>query len=56
MTVQPGQGKGAGLPARGQGGTDKCICPKCRYVVPHQRGIPCNKMKCPRCRTNMQGL
>lgn len=33
--------------ARGPGG--KCICPKCRYEIPHKKGIPCSKKKCPEC-------
>ena len=30
-----------------------CICPKCEYKIPHQRGTPCQEEKCPRCGTKM---
>ena len=40
---------------RGAGGTDECICPKCGYETKHEKGIPCNQMKCPKCGTMMTG-
>ena len=40
----------------GIGGTDTCVCPNCGHQVPHERGIPCNKIKCPKCGTPMIGL
>ena len=33
--------------ARGPGGD--CVCEKCGYKIPHQRGIPCSSLKCPTC-------
>jgi predicted amidophosphoribosyltransferase len=31
----------------------QCLCPKCETKIPHERGIPCQDMKCPRCGTKM---
>jgi len=41
-----GRGQGGGR-ALGPGG--ECVCPACGTRIPHQRGIPCNKTKCPKC-------
>jgi predicted amidophosphoribosyltransferase len=41
-------GRGSGL---GSGGF--CICPKCGEKIPHQRGIPCQDVKCPKCSAKM---
>lgn len=30
-----------------------CVCPKCNYKSPHQRGTPCQEMKCPKCGAKM---
>lgn len=53
---QGGQGGGRGK-GRGQGGTPgpggNCVCPNCGNKEPHQRGTPCNQMKCPECGTVM---
>lgn len=54
-----GMGRGAGSGAGGQGrgrmggfglgaGGD-CVCAGCGNRVAHQRGVPCNQMKCPKC-------
>ena len=35
-----------------QGTTNRsqaCICPQCGYIAPHQIGVPCYAMTCPRC-------
>ena len=43
-------------PGLGLGGTDTCVCPNCGYKTSHRRGVPCNKMSCPKCGTPMVGL
>ena len=30
-----------------------CVCPNCGERLAHQRGVPCNKVKCPGCGTMM---
>lgn len=47
-----GMGRGAGRgrmggQALGPGGN--CICPACGHKVAHQRGVPCNQLRCPQC-------
>jgi len=48
-------GTGPAVQGRGQGfgGPETCKCPKCGKEVPHVRGQPCTKQKCPNCGTNM---
>ena len=54
----PGTGRGVGRgggrgwlggnrPGSGPGGG--CLCPKCKLSVPHQAGVPCYNVKCPKC-------
>lgn len=50
-----GSGMGVGGERQGDGGTDTCICPKCKEEVAHERGTPCVEMKCPKCGTSMVG-
>ena len=50
-----GDGVGVGGDKQGDGGTDVCICPKCKEEIKHNRGIPCNEVKCPKCGTPMVG-
>ena len=50
-----GEGRGVGGPRQGVGGAEICICPKCGYEEKHERGDPCNKIKCPECGTPMIG-
>lgn len=45
-----GRGRG-GRPGSGPGGN--CLCPKCNLCVPHQTGVPCYNVKCPKCGTKM---
>lgn len=53
-----GQGPVAGR-RRGRGGRfgagpgGNCLCPRCNLSVPHQAGVPCNNVKCPKCGTKM---
>ena len=54
-TLPIGQGQGAGLPRREEGGRDQCVCPECDKVVTHQRGIPCTQQKCPDCGSRLIG-
>ncbi|MDQ7032306.1 MAG: 4Fe-4S binding protein [Desulfonauticus sp.] len=30
-----------------------CICPRCKTIIPHQRGIPCYQTICPQCGSPM---
>jgi predicted DNA-binding protein (UPF0251 family) len=43
-------GRGQGL-----GGSDTCICPKCKKEIPHQRGTPCIQQECPDCKVTLRG-
>jgi len=42
-----GQGRMGGPFAAGPSGY--CVCKKCGYKEPHQRGVPCLQKKCPSC-------
>ncbi|MBW2970110.1 DUF134 domain-containing protein [Candidatus Woesearchaeota archaeon] len=46
--VGRGRMKGRAL---GPGGN--CICPSCGHIVSHQTGMPCIKMKCPKCNVSL---
>lgn len=53
--VGPGRGAGRGRQPGGYGlgpGGD-CICPSCNTKAPHQRGVPCYQMECPKCGAKM---
>ena len=30
-----------------------CICPSCKKIMPHCRGVPCFQTKCPECGSPM---
>ena len=30
-----------------------CICPKCEEKIPHNRGVPCQDERCPKCGAKM---
>jgi len=48
-------GLGVGRKRLRKGGVDYCVCPKCGYRTRHKRGVPCVKMKCPRCGSALVG-
>ena len=49
-----GQGKGRGrMGGFAAGPAGNCVCPSCGKTGAHQRGIPCNQVKCPACGTLM---
>ena len=39
--------------AASRGPSGYCTCPECGYKMPHQQGIPCPNLKCPKCGTNL---
>ncbi len=56
-----GGGKGQGASGggkrmgggRGMGQCGECVCPSCGETVPHEPGIPCIDMTCPKCGSPM---
>jgi hypothetical protein len=46
-----GRGRMGGLQAGGQAGT--CRCPNCGHTQPHERGVPCTQVPCPKYKTAM---
>ncbi len=51
-----GQGMGRGRKGGsrpGAGPAGECVCPSCGSTVPHQRGVPCYTVDCPKCGTKM---
>jgi len=40
--------------AAGKGPDGDCVCEKCGYKTPHQRGVPCSNLKCPNCNVNLK--
>jgi len=49
-----GRFKGEIEEAVGQGPGGYCICSKCDYKIPHQRGVPCSTLQCPNCKVNLE--
>jgi len=37
----------------GAGPSGDCVCPSCGQRVPHQQGMPCYSVNCPKCGTKM---
>ena len=45
-----GRGRQAASAVKGTASREAvCACPECGYQQPHERGIPCHQMTCPRC-------
>jgi len=50
-----GQGQGGGQGSRnpqsraGFGPGGMCVCSQCGHSQPHERGVPCMQIKCPKC-------
>ena len=40
--------------AQGKGPEGYCVCPKCGYKQKHEKGIPCSKIKCPKCKIPLE--
>ncbi len=40
--------------ATSKGPDGKCVCPKCNYSVPHERGVPCSTLLCPNCNVSLE--
>jgi len=52
----PGMGRGMGMGRGKRGGAGAegfCVCPACGEKVPHQAGVPCASMTCPKCGSRM---
>jgi len=49
----PGRGGRGRMGGFGLGPGGECVCPRCGARVPHQRGIPCYSVKCPKCGSPM---
>ena len=47
--VGAGRGRMGGPFSAGPGGACICTNPECKKEIPHQVGIPCYQMKCPKC-------
>jgi hypothetical protein len=49
MGLGRGQGAGRMGGARAAGIGGFCVCAKCGYREPHERGVPCTQKQCPQC-------
>jgi len=49
-----GRFKGEIEEATGQGPGGYCVCSKCGYKIPHERGVPCSTIFCPKDNTPLQ--
>jgi len=48
-----GRGRGMGRGGRALGPGGECVCPNCGETVPHQQGLPCIEVDCPKCGQKM---
>ena len=53
-----GRGRGRGMGRMGgirpgAGPAGECVCPACGAKVPHQAGVPCYNVSCPKCGSKM---
>jgi len=48
-----GRFKGEVEEATGGGPGGYCVCSKCGYKIPHERGVPCSTLECPNCKINL---
>ena len=48
-----GRGRMGGPFAAGPGGICLCTNPECKNEIPHQAGMPCYQVKCPKCGSPM---
>ena len=51
-----GRGRGMGRMGgnrAGAGPSGDCVCPSCGTRVPHQVGVPCYNLSCPKCGQKM---
>lgn len=52
--LDPDQARMSGRSVEGLGLGGFCQCPDCGARVPHEQGIPCAQMRCPRCSQIME--
>ncbi len=53
-----GRGMGKGMSRMGgnrpgAGPSGSCLCPSCGTRVPHEAGVPCYNLSCPKCGAKM---
>lgn len=53
--AERGEGQGQGKQPINDGGVDFCYCHECGIKVKHDRGKPCNEIKCSKCGKPMTG-
>ena len=47
--VGAGRGRMGGPFSAGPVGECQCTNPECKNIIPHQVGVPCYQIKCPKC-------